>query len=227
MTPEQELYFFENCGENRVRTSWTRNGQGHFVDPLLKLHNGIPLMLSRGEGVRAGHATGASVVLQRIVLKKNATIGEVIIDGVKCPCVQAEDVIHLVCRSELCGGKILTLQPTRMYCKIQIPVPVEHLAANRRMILSANLTQFPVVCSNATTGHRIQGLAPQKLIICTWSPERNWNYVALSRVATRARLLLLEPLPNDVDFSISPDLVSMLHTLRAQAPRRLDWNIQD
>ena len=158
MTPQDELYFFEICADNRVTTGKGSNGKGHFVDPLLKLYNGVPLMLLRNEDVPNGHAKGTRVTLLGVVLKKDTQIGEVTIDGLRCPCVEAENVIHLVCRSESCGEKIFNTQPKRMSCSLQIPIPIEHAGKkNTYMKFSAQLTQVPVICNSATTGHKLQG----------------------------------------------------------------------
>ena len=114
-----------------------------------------------------------------------------------------------------------------MSCSLQIPIPIEHAGKkNTYMKFSAQLTQVPVICNSATTGHKLQGQTKTNLVIAVWSARKNWNYVALSRVATRSGLHLVTPLPFDSDFSLSPDLVNMLTGLRAHTPARLNWNIQ-
>ena len=50
---------------------------------------------------------------------------------------------------------------------------------------------------NATTGHKLQGMSKDKLIIVSWSFIPNWIYVVLSRVRTLKGLFLLRPLPTD------------------------------
>ena len=51
--------------------------------------------------------------------------------------------------------------------------------------------------NDATTGHKLQGMSKDKLIIVSWSFIPNWIYVVLSRVRTLKGLFLLRPLPTD------------------------------
>ena len=51
--------------------------------------------------------------------------------------------------------------------------------------------------NDATTGHKLQGMSKDKLIIVSWSFIPNWIYVVLSRVHTLKGLFLLRPLPTD------------------------------
>ena len=111
-------------------------------------------------------------------------------------------------------------------CHVKAPLPDHFGAASDGTInFRITMTQLPVLVNNATTGHKLQGQTKESLVISVWSKKKNWNYVALSRVTTRQGLFLLSPLPHDVDFSMSPDLLQMLQTLRMRQPENFDYDL--
>ena len=58
--------------------------------------------------------------------------------------------------------------------------------------------QLPVNMNDATTGHKLQGMSKDKLIVVSWSFISNWIYVVISRVRTLKGLFLLKPIPSNV-----------------------------
>ena len=226
MSDIDQRYTFENCGDNRVTSrSGGAKGKGHFVDPLLKLYFGIPLMLLTNEDVPNGHANGTRVFLRQVALRDGATLTVDTFDGTHCRCVNADDVIHLLCESE--SEKVFKITPKRMTCSMQVPIPEEHAPkANSFLKFSVRLTQLPLVANSATTGHKLQGQTKENLVICVWSNRKNWNYVALSRVTTRDGLYLVTKLPHDADFSVDPDLLTMINSLRFHLPTQIHWDLQ-
>ena len=60
-----------------------------------------------------------------------------------------------------------------------------------------SMTQLPINMNDATTGHKLQGMSKDKLIVVSWSFIPNWVCVVLSRVRTLRGLFLLKPLPSD------------------------------
>lgn len=54
---------------------------------------------------------------------------------------------------------------------------------------------IPVNSNIATTGHKLQGMSKNMLIVNSWSYRfKNWIYVVLSRVRTLSGLYLCAPL---------------------------------
>ena len=49
--------------------------------------------------------------------------------------------------------------------------------------------------NDATTGHKLQGMSKDKLIVVSWSFIANWIYVVLSRERTLKGLFFLKPTP--------------------------------
>jgi hypothetical protein len=55
--------------------------------------------------------------------------------------------------------------------------------------LPMKFTQIPIVRNTATTGHKLQGASVDNVFIFDWhSRNRNWAYVALSRVREKKGL---------------------------------------
>ena len=70
--------------------------------------------------------------------------------------------------------------------------------------------QIPANSNDATTGHKLQGMSKDIIIVSSWPTGglslmfKNWEYVVLSRVRTLSGLYLVEPI--DMDKSFNPSL---------------------
>ena len=63
------------------------------------------------------------------------------------------------------------------------------------------IKQFGILVNTATTGHKLQGLSMDYIIIVSWFyGAKNWVYVVLSRVRTLRGLYLFKPLDYDKYF---------------------------
>ena len=60
--------------------------------------------------------------------------------------------------------------------------------------MKRKITQIPVNSSDAITGHKLQGLTKDQLIVYSWNRCTSWIYVVLSRVRTLEGLFLLKGL---------------------------------
>jgi hypothetical protein len=92
--------------------------------------------------------------------------------------------------------------------KVKIQIPHESNdrtgAQDTKMVRGLHITQFPINCSIATTGHKLQGMTKDILIVAeTTKNVANWLYVVLSRVTSRQGLFLLQPLT--MDMFVLPD----------------------
>jgi hypothetical protein len=56
------------------------------------------------------------------------------------------------------------------------------------------MTQFLVNSSDAVTGHKLQGMTKDNVIVASWNKQINWIYVVLSRVRTLDGLYLFKKL---------------------------------
>ena len=229
MVDGDKQHIYEHCGDHRVQAKFRGQKGGHFVDPLLKLYYHAPLMLLTNDDVPNGHANGTRVLLEAVVLKDSVTPQSLVIDGLKCPTVEASDVDHLLCSLEEDPTKLFEIPPKCIEgATVRAPVPQSiGGTANATVNFNITLTQIPLVVNNATTGHKLQGQTKEQLVVSVWSTRKNWNYVALSRVKTRAGLNLVKELPYTADFSISDELRQMLDYLRCQGPEPVEWDLEE
>jgi hypothetical protein len=78
----------------------------------------------------------------------------------------------------------------------------------KQTTIGANITQFGVNSNIATTGHKLQGMSKDNIVITSWNYTfKNWVYLVLSRVRTFSGLFLLEKLKKDKDYSVDPKLL--------------------
>ena len=82
------------------------------------------------------------------------------------------------------------LKPSTRTCNFKVS---PHDAAPVTMKMSAKFTQIPVNSSDAITGHKLQGLTKDSLVVYEWDSDTCWIYVVLSRVRTLG-LYLIRPI---------------------------------
>ena len=107
------------------------------------------------------------------------------------------------------------LLPTKSTALVH--VTLDDAVSERTELKGVSLTQLPINMNDATTGHKLQGMSKDKLIIVSWSFIPNWIYVVLSRVRTLKGLFLLRPLPTDCldKFHVPPELHAFERRIQA------------
>jgi hypothetical protein len=76
------------------------------------------------------------------------------------------------------------------------------------------MKQIPANSNDATTGHKLQGMSKDVVIVSSWPTGglagmfKNWEYVVLSRVQTLSGLYLVKPIDmeNHLNHLMSSDL---------------------
>ena len=71
------------------------------------------------------------------------------------------------------------------------------------------MKQFPANINDATTGHKLQGMSKDVIIVASWpttSMFRNWECVILSHVQTLSGLYLVNPIDINKSFQPSDEL---------------------
>ena len=63
---------------------------------------------------------------------------------------------------------------------------------SEKQTMKCKINQIPVNSSDAITGHKLQGLTKDQLIVYSWNKSTSWIYVVLSRVRTLKGLFLLK-----------------------------------
>ena len=80
---------------------------------------------------------------------------------------------------------------------------------------NAKITQIPVNSNIATTGHKLQGMSKDIIVVNSWSYRcPNGVYVVLSRVRTLAGLYLIEPLDLQRSFNVPDCLIRFEQRLK-------------
>ncbi len=82
------------------------------------------------------------------------------------------------------------------------------------------MKQIPANSNGATTGHKLQGMSKDAIIVSSWPTGslaamfKNWEYVILSRVQTLSGLYFIKPIDMDKSFQPSPQLPSYMDKIR-------------
>ncbi len=82
------------------------------------------------------------------------------------------------------------------------------------------MKQIPANSNDATTGHKLQGMSKDAIIVSSWPTGslaamfKNWEYVVLSQVRTLSRLYLVKSIDMDKSFQPSPQLTSYMEKIR-------------
>ena len=119
--------------------------------------------------------------------------------------VYAHEVKYMICRKEKEKDKdpdeCFKAEPKSSAIKISSKY------LGNLPIKGINMTQFGAIDNIATTGHKLQGVPLDNLVVNSWNYSTpNWVYVVLSRVRKLAGLVLNIPLDKTKDYSPKPEL---------------------
>ena len=202
--------FWETCGEDDCKFP----NQTRRIDPLLKLYLGCPLMMTENLDVDKQQANGAIGILEKVFVKSEKCLFSIVINGKNVLAVMASNVAYIKLRLE--NKKSLQLEPKRMTnIKVNFPQPDTFRTKKAsKLTLTMQACQIPVVANHATTGHKLQGVTKRNLLVNSFSYNKNWPYVVLSRVKTRRGLFLRNPLNPSKDYSVDLSLLKMITMFR-------------
>ena len=97
-----------------------------------------------------------------------------------------------------------------------------HRFATATMNFRCKMTQFPVNLNDATTGHKLQGMSKDVVIVTSWPKGgmakwfKNWEYVVLSRVRRLSGLYLLEAIDLEASFKPTEELGQYLRIVKIE-----------
>jgi hypothetical protein len=107
--------------------------------------------------------------------------------------------------------------------QFSLEVTVKHYnASSKKIVFRCKMMQIPANSNDATTGHKLQGMSKDAIIVSSWPTGslaamfKNWEYGVLSRsrVRTLSRLYLVKPIDVDKSFQPSPQLASYMDKKR-------------
>jgi hypothetical protein len=94
-------------------------------------------------------------------------------------------------------------------------VTVKHYeTSSMKVKFCCKMNQTPANSNDATTGHKLQGMSKDIIIVSSWPSGglskifKNWECVVLSHVRTLSGLCLIEPIDMDKSFNPPPELRS-------------------
>ncbi len=108
-----------------------------------------------------------------------------------------------------------TLEPKKYTTLVKVK---PHHLARAPMEFTCRMTQLPVNLNDATTGHKLQGMSKDAIIVTSWPKGglfKNWEYVVISRVRTLSGLYLFKPIDMDKSFKPSEELKQFFRRTRA------------
>ncbi len=132
---------------------------------------------------------------------------------------------HLQSNLEQLKNRLLTkmnnqkfkLEPEQCSPKISIK---HYNNSSKKVEFLCKMTQIPANSNNATTGHKLQGMSKDAIVVTLWPTGglaamfKNWEYVVLSRVHTLSGLYLVEPIDMDKSFKPSTELKKYIENAR-------------
>ena len=199
-------------GDASIRTTSLPN-KGAKVSPVLRFYPGSRHMVNtNGELETKKTANGSLCGCSKVRLKKSGNRIWKNWDGYKVWTVSINKVEYVdfkhYPKAPKGAQEIFRLKPTKNACVIDFPLT----SGNHEITVKLgklNVTQIPVNCDIATTGHKLQGMSLDFLNVNSWGYNvENWVYVVLSRARGRAGLSLNKMLDMKKKFKVSEKLLS-------------------
>ncbi len=187
---------YSECGSHDVQS--TSKFYNYHVDLFLKLHIGIPLMMTMNADVSNGIANGTLCYLKAVLFKSHmagVSLSTCCVDGFY---VKATDVYHLICQQATTDETfIVQMEENTKVCTRNSFNDMYDLSIPfifKPTFVSMCVSQFPILVNHACTGHKLQGQTKHHLFMSSWSYTKNWPNVMLSRVTSLMGLFLRKPL---------------------------------
>ena len=211
----QRKKLFEEISEADTEIAGRGNTR---CDPLLCLYDGCNLMGNANTDVENGIANGTTCTFKKIVLKQGTSPHPIRMHGYWVYAISANDVEHMELNFQDSSRFVGTfrVRPKTILYKVNFPTSKEsqETGAPESVQLNMYLQQFPVVVNHATTVHKLQGKTLDRLVIAQWHAQKNWAYVAISRVRTLSGLYMTGAIKANIDFCPQPEYLSMMEDLR-------------
>jgi hypothetical protein len=88
-------------------------------------------------------------------------------------------------------------------------VSVKTIDTSYKKEFKCKMTKIPANTYNASTGHKLQGMSKDAIIVTSWPIGfKNWEYVVLSHVRTLSGLYLVNAIDLEKSFKPSQQLKS-------------------
>ncbi len=105
-------------------------------------------------------------------------------------------------------ARYFKLKPETYTAKASVSLDPEGITMEKTKI-QVKFLQFALNTNDATTGHKLQGMSKDYIIVTSWdgiSRWSNWAYTVLSRAWQLEGLFLCKPLDSSVSFDVPEEL---------------------
>jgi hypothetical protein len=203
-----------SLGDNDVRATGFQCKDAK-IEPLLRVYPGSHHMCITNEDLDKGRGNGTLCRCVRVKLKKNNRRRWKNWDGRKVWTVSADDVRWVEFEHWPApprnAAQRFRLEPKTFSATVNFPVA----EGCTLRVGKVSFTQIPVNSNIATTGHKLQGMSKDTLIVNSWNYRcANWIYVVLSRVRKRVGLHLTTPLDLEREFNVPESLIEFERRMR-------------
>ena len=197
-----------------------RDHKTNGLAPVLHVAEGVPLTITQNVSVSLRVVNGMGVVVSDVLVRDS--IAEALsmssphaqVGGIEqaAPIVSPEDVIIVARIStpgvqrppDLVSGLDAGVSRDEVVLAAapgigdSVRLEFRYVATGAKVFVPATVKQIPAVQALAVTGHKVQGMSLDHIIVGSHSGTNlSWKYVACSRVRTLNGLVLLSPLPDE------------------------------
>jgi hypothetical protein len=117
------------------------------------------------------------------------------------------------------------LKPEQCSTKVSIK---QYNTSLKKIEFCCKMKQIQINSNDATTGHKLQGISKDLIIVSSWPNGRlaamfkNWEYVVLSRVRTLSGLFLIDPIDMNKSFKPSEELKKYMENAKRKEATMLE-----
>jgi hypothetical protein len=203
-----------SLGDNDVRATGFQCKDAK-IEPLLRIYPGSHHMCITNEDLDKGRGNGTLCKCVRVKLTNNHRRRWKNWDGRKVWTVSADDVKWVEFEHWPApprnAARRFRLEPKTFSTTVNFPIA----EGCTLRVGKVSFTQIPVNSNIATTGHKLQGMSKDTLIVNSWNYRcANWIYVVLSRVRKRLGLHLTAPLSLEREFNVPESLIHFERRMR-------------
>ena len=201
--PDFHKLLWATCGDDNLTV-----GTASRVDPCLKLIQGCAVMINQNIDKKQNIVKGAmgNYVGVRWKHGKGPHVEDYY--GYKVNFANVRDIEYLVIKLRI-NGKFVEVRPEEFSVTIKFPG-----CNSKNLMKGYQIQQFPINLALAITGHKLQGMTLDMMVLSEVNKTSNWLYVMLSRVTTLKGLFLMVPLKKTDFRPICPNLRQELEFLR-------------
>ena len=200
-------------GDDDIREENTKKGGGSKITPVMRCCPGSMHMVNTNKYLKEKKiGNGSQCKCKRVKLKPGARRVWKNWDKHKVYTVSIQDVEYVEFshypEPPKGASKTFRLKPERVGATIDFPLSLHNKGVGIKLG-KLKVTQVPVNCNISTTGHKLQGMSKDTLIVNSWGYGfENWVYVVLSRVRTRSGLFLNKKLNLKKKFKVPEKLLT-------------------